>query len=214
MTELRFPALDASHPLNLAPADTFKGQSFAPKLTFADRCAILGFYKTGFSLPQIAAGFKVNRRTVNKVISELSNKYKDVRDEYRRLGEEAFIARYVTPEWAEKVMAAKNDPEVELVGRDYDAAAPERGNSANKRATGQKGISTIKEDRHDFSHRIEVEWLEADTATDIEGRAFEHPAGWYWRDLDGEHPTVWNGDPENGYHLSSARALQHARENA
>ena len=214
MNELRFPALDASHPLNSAAPEDFPAQTFAPKLSFADRCAILGFYKMGFAVPQIAAGFGVNRRTINKVISEISDKYKAVREEYHRIGEGAFIAKYVTPEWAEKVMAAKVLPEVELRGRDYDAAAPERAGVANKRASSQKGISTIKEDRHDFSHRIEVDWLDADTAKDIEGRVFQHPAGWYWRDLDSDQPDLWNGDPENDYHLTSAKALQHARENA
>jgi hypothetical protein len=127
------------------------------------------------------------------------------------MGPEAFMAEYFNEAAVERLNAAALKPEVDEPTSEYRTKTmAERGGQASPRATSNAGISTIKMPHHEFSHRIEVAWLEANTAEDDNG-PFEHPAGWYARDLDGDAPERWNGDPEHGSHLTSAKALQHAK---
>jgi len=209
MTELRFPDLGAAHPLNNMEAEMFRASGFEPRLTFAERCGVLAFHLAKVSVPQLAAAFGVNRRTINKIIATDGNKYRNVREEYQRLGETDFLTKYATAELAAKIAEARSKPEAVQNYTEYDAAITTR-KSANRRANGQEGITVIKEERHEHSHRIEVGWLAPDTAVDTSGQTFEHPEGWYWRDLDGD--SLWMGDPENGTHFTSAKTLAHAKE--
>jgi|GEM_PF-7113417 len=212
MTELRFPEHPENHPLNQLPANVFKGSEFEAKLNQVERCSILAFRLCNVSVPQLAAAFGVNRRTVNKLVDLQSDKYKSVKDEYRRLGQEDFIATYATEAAAARIAAAVVKDEVEQVGREYDKASAERATTANKRASSNGGINNIKLPHHDYTHRIEVAWIEENTAVDDSG-PFEHPAGWYWRDLDSDRPDMWSGDPDVGSYFTSAKALAHAKAN-
>ena len=211
MEELRFPQHPADHPLNQLPADVFAGNKFVAKLNRDERCAILALRISGVSVPQLAATFGVNRRTINKIVDSGSHKYQDVRDELHRLGNDDFIATYVTEAITTRLRESVVKPEVAQESyKDYDASSSNRANHPNKRAATNSGINNVKLPHHEYTHRIEIAWLDANTAEDDNG-PFEHPAGWYWRDLDSDTPERWQGDPEADSHLTSARALAHAK---
>jgi hypothetical protein len=211
MEDLRFPQHPADHPLNSLPDTVFVGNKFVAKLNRDERCAILALRISGVSVPQLAATFDVNRRTINKIVDSGSSKYHDVREELARLGNADFIATYVTEAIAARVRESVVKPEVgEKRFKEYDESASSRANHPNKRASTNSGINNVKLPHHDYSHRIEVAWLEANTAEDDNG-PFEHPAGWYWRDMDSDTPERWQGDPEAESHLTSSRALNHAK---
>lgn len=185
--------------------------SFEPKLNFAERCAVLALHRKNVSVRMLAAAFGVNRRTVNHIINPESSRYHSVRARERQIGTEAFIDEYTTEAIIKRVNEAASSPEMTQTNSEYDKQPrAERANVASKHATGSSGINTLKLPHHEYSHRVEVSWLDANTAEDDNG-PFEHPAGWYWRDLDGDTPDRWNGDPESQTHLTSAKALQHAR---
>lgn len=210
---LLFPELPADHPAQNLHPDAMRGNNskFEAKLNFGQRCAVLALYRRNVSVRMLAAAFGINRRTVTHVITPDSARYRNVRDEEKRLGTAEFMAKYITEEVATRLAEAASKPEITEPYDQYDAKpAAERTGVASPRATGSAGITTIKLPHHEFSHRIEVSWLEADTAEDDDG-PFEHPAGWYWRDLDADKPERWNGDPEQQTHLTSAKALQHAK---
>lgn len=179
-------------------------------MSFAERCSILALFRKGVSVRMLAAAFGVNRRTVTHIINTESTRYKAVRDREKQMGTEDFIVEYYTEDAIRKINAAADKPELNQAIAEYDAKAGDRLTLSSKRATGNAGINTIKLPHHEYAHRIEVSWLEANTAED-DGGPFEHPAGWYWRDLDSEQPDRWQGDPEAGTHTTSAKALNHAK---
>jgi DNA invertase Pin-like site-specific DNA recombinase len=184
--------------------------NFEAKMSFAERCSILALFRKGVSVRMLAAAFGVNRRTVTHITNPESTRYKAVRDREKAMGTEEFIAEYYTEAAVRKINDAAGKPELNQATSEYDANAGDRLTSASKRATGNAGINTVKLAHHEFSHRIEVAWLEANTAEDDDG-PFEHPAGWYWRDLDGEQADRWQGDPDTGTHTTSAKAFNHAK---
>lgn len=210
---LLFPDLPPDHPAQQIAHSALRqfSSNFEAKLTFEERCGILALHIRGTSTAMLAAAFGVNRRTVTHVTSPDGTRYRNVRDRLKAIGEAEFMEQYLTEQAVNKLNAAAMKAETVETQREYATKTlAERGGLASQRATSSAGVNTIKLPHHEFSHRIEVKWLEANTAEDDNG-PFEHPAGWYWRDLDGETPERWNGDPETGHHTTSARSLQHAK---
>lgn len=213
---LLFPDLPADHPAQKLNPSVLKqhNSNFEAKLTFAERCSLYALHLRGTSTAMLAAAFGVNRRTVTHLCSPDSSRYRNVRDQFKAMGQDAFMAEYFTETAVERLNAAAHKAEVTESTAEYRTKTmAERGGHASERATSCSGLSTIKLPHHEFSHRIEVAWLDANTAEDDNG-PFEHPAGWYWRDLDSDLPERWQGDPDSGSHLTSAKALQHAKVTA
>lgn len=203
--------------MELPPELTRDASKFEPKLSFDDRCALLALHRKRASREILAAAFGINRRTINKIVSPVSPRYRDVRDREKSLGADAFAERYIKEHHIEAMRAAATKPEVTQTDREYfgqTAAARTAEGGASRRATSCEGIAPTYLEHREETHNIEVAWLEANTATDSSGDHFEHPAGWYWRDLDGELPEQWQGDPEARTHVSSRKALDHAKRNA
>ena len=213
---LLFPDLPPDHPAQKINPSVFRqfNSKFEAKLTFDERCSILALHLRGTSTAMLAAAFGVNRRTVTHVITPGGPRYRNVREQLQLMGPEEFTTQYINEAAMMRINAAANSTEVAEKADEYRShTLAERGGVASPRATGSAGITTIKLPHHEFAHRIEVSWLEADTAEDDDG-PFQHPAGWYWRDLDADKPERWNGDPEQQTHLTSAKALQHAKVTA
>jgi hypothetical protein len=184
---------------------------FEPKLTFAERCAVLALHMQGASISALAATFGINRRTVKHLISPSSTRYRAVRDQAKAMGDEDFCREYITETIASRFNEAKDSPEVHESMDDYDTVPKaDRAGIPSPRASAHAGTNMWTPPGAEYAHRIEIKWLEANTAEDDTG-PFEHPAGWYSRDLDGETPDRWDGDPENGSHTSSAKALAYAK---
>lgn len=185
---------------------------FEPKLSFAERCAVLALNLQGASISALATTFGINRRTVKHIVSENGPRYKAVREQVKVMGEDAFIREYITETIAMRFNKAKDEPETHEPEIEYrQTPRSERAGVPSARASAHAGINMWTPPGAEYAHRIEIAWLEANTAEDDNG-PFEHPAGWYSRDLDGETPERWNGDPDNDSHLSSAKALAHAKK--
>lgn len=202
---LPFPDLAADHPANkIDPALLGRNSgAFAPKLSFAERCACLALLTQGVNLRHVAVAFGVNRRTLVRMEDPSSDRYRDVRDEMNRLGVVAFQAKYVTEEAITKLHAAKSDPDLDAP---YSAvpAAGVRADVANQRASGNRGITLYKGPGHDFSHRIDVQWRDSSTSDDD-----SLVDGWYvcHMDVDGMS-DVWHTDTDSKAHLTSQAALK------
>ena len=193
----------------LSPNAINKPNDFKAKLSFAERCAVLALHRKGASTRVVASAFKINRRTVTHIIQGWRG-YSKCADEEKSRGTEAFLHKYLTEDVINRVNATADDPEVNQSYKEYDRSASNRTVTPSRRASGTAGINYYKPSGSDIAHRIDVAWLEANTASDASG-PFEHPAGWYWRDLDGTD-QFWNGNPEEGSHLTSMKALNHAKQ--
>lgn len=214
---LNDPKLPAEHPLNQLPASLFRDRSeFAPKLNKELRCGVLAAYKSGISVNALAAAFGVNRRTITHIVSPDSHTYRDVREEYARQGHVEFVSLYMTPQVVNMLKSAAKAEEVTMTATEYDASTHTRARVPTKRANGSAGIQFVAKPDWPFAHRIDVQWLDANSAnahTSPDGKPIEHPEGWYTRDLDGEDPDFWYGDPEAHSHLTSSAALLYAKSN-
>lgn len=186
-----------------------QANEFNPKLNYAERCAILALINKNVSVRVIAAAFNINRRTVTHLRNGFRG-YQRMHDECKSMGTEAFEKKYLTEDIIARVNATADAPETEQNYSEYDRQSGDRSAAPSRRASGMSGINFFKPPSSDVAHRIEVAWLEENTAED-RGGPFEHPAGWYWRDLDGED-QFWNGDPEKETHVSSQKAFNHAKQ--
>lgn len=200
--------------LEAIPTSAFRHHSakFEPKLTFPERCAALALHRKSVAVPVIAAAFGINRRTVRRLVSADSPSYHSVRDEEKRMGTLEFIEKYLTEEVARRVSEVASSAEVDETQTEYDAKPrAERTATPSQRASGVAGINYFKPANASFNHRLSVEWLEANTAEDDNG-PFEHPAGWYCRDMDSDTPERYMGNPAENTHVTSAKALAHAKQ--
>jgi len=164
----------ADHPVNSLPKEAMKEVSytkFAPKLTFDQRCTALALDKVSVHRNIIAELFGVDRRTVSHICNAHSTHYRSVRDHYKRMGHEAFITEYVTPETVGAIKLIKirmpSPDNKKPVMPSVKAGVP------NPRATKSKGLHTVKPEQCSYTHRVEIQY-QADMV----------PAGWYYRDLD------------------------------
>lgn len=185
-----------------------QSSEFKPKLTYADRCAVLALINKNVSVRVIAAAFDINRRTVTHLRNGFRG-YKKMHDECSSMGKEAFEKKYLTEDHIARINATADDPALEQSYSDYDSTSGDRTQAPSRRSSGMAGINFLKHPSDEISHRIEIAWLEANTAEDASG-PFEHPAGWYWRDLD-SYDKYWNGNPDENSHVSSQKAFNHAR---
>lgn len=196
-----------TNPLDLIPKHAFKAKidddgKFKPKLDFNERCSILALVMSGVDRRVVAVAFGVDRRTVGHVVNKQSVHYKDVRREYARMGHDAFVAAHLTEQAALKVAAAASDP---AVFKTDSQIREETGVSVpSARAAKMAGIHVVKPEQCEYSHRIEVKWMDGDGG---------YPKGWHFRDLDSKStPELWlhNGDESL---LTSQACLKMAEAN-
>lgn len=202
MTDLPFPDLPETHPANKIDPKMlrFNDSAFAPKLRFQDRLAVAALQLAGMNSIQVALAYGVNRRTATRMLDP--NKYKDVTEERMRLGDDAFIAKYVTEEAVAKVDAFAGRPELEETHRETTPKGV-RAKVPNKRASTHQGINVHKPANAPHSHRIEVKYHKPHE---------DAPEGWWTLLLDesGMEDT-WFGDVDEFSHLTSASALKYAK---
>ena len=139
---------------------------FAPKLTFEDRCAILGLNRLFYPKDTIAKAFGVDRRTVSHVISATGGKYRSIKEQEKRLGKEKFIAQYVTSEIMGRIR-----------GTQEQKVSPE---TPRKSANARAGAHQMQNEMCSFRHSVIVSW-----------RDDQNTPGWYYKDLDGDFPDSW-----------------------
>lgn len=162
---------------------------FEPKLTDAERCAVLAAYHAGVKAEALALAYGLNRRTVGHITNPYSKHYRATRKEMDKLGREAFIGQYFTADVRKKLIGVAKRPEL---------ATKRAQANANRKA----GIHVVKPDQCAYSHRLEVRYFDD-----------REPRGWYVRDLDSKT------DPELYYHngqdslASSQNALALAEAN-
>lgn len=180
-------SLPPNHPIHSLPSSVIRGTSntrFAPKLTDDDRRAILALDKAKVSRHVIAAVYNVDRRTVGHVCNPHSPHYRGVRNDYKNMGHDEFLVKYLTADVVAKVKEYKPD---------LPAPSPSvKGSSARYKA--KAGLHKVQPEQCSYEHHIEI--------------AFQptmDPPGWYYRDLD--HPEQWlHNGPDS---LVSSQAALH-----
>lgn len=173
---------------------------FKPKLNFEQRCSVLALFRRGVKPELLAKAFGINRRTVGYIVNNGTH-YRSVRLKESELGTQDFITKYTTDDALVRVREATAEVSP-VFGSKTDS------NAAKKAARAKEGINAIT-DLKGVKHRVEIAYLDANTAEDDNG-VFEHPAGWYSKDMDGSTPNRWSGDIDTGTHLTSMSAYKHA----
>lgn len=204
------PTLSPHHPVNLIPTELMSlgSSKFEAKLSSTERCQILALRLSGMSIGAIAVTFGVNRRTVTHIHNESSPRYHSVRKIAETMGRDAFLAKFVTEDLIDRIRANAVRAEAQESGEKADKRRSTESNGVpNPRATRHAGITMHKGPGHEFTHRIEVLWVEGK-----EGYA----DGWYSKLLDSGtvDATEPFGDPDAKTHMTSATALAYAREYA
>jgi hypothetical protein len=150
---------------------------YAPKLSFQQRCEVLGLYKLGYTRESLSRMYGVDRRTITHVYNQLSPHYKNVRVELLRMGQPEFLAKYITDE-----VRARAQSFVQKNKEDF----------TNKNANRKAGTHVVRNSMCKYDHRVIVGWVEA-------GEQNVEVSGWYYRDLDSEWPDAWftAGGPES-----------------
>ena len=173
------------------PEGAFRSEGkFVPKLTFAERCEVLAFYRKGVSRIMLATAFGVDRRTVTHIYTKTSPHYKNVREEEERLGRERFVQTYITESGAQKIAAVQSQ-----IKEERDPLLSVK--AANK----HRGLNLVKTDFTEHEHRIIIEWWDG-----VLGE------GWYFKDLDGFHPDeMLHNGPESI--RTSQECLRAVKEN-
>lgn len=132
--------------LDNSPQVLQKNIKYAPKMSFADRCAALAAVRMGINKKLVALAFGVNVSTIEYVASPSSRHYKDVRKEYADLGHERFVKEKLTDDYVRKIMAFKDDARLDLDNKTIDAGlALERAKAhgPDRRAKGLEGKHSI-----------------------------------------------------------------------
>lgn len=174
---------------------------YSPKLTFDERCGILAAFKKGIGRRLLAATFDLDRRTVSHLYNSASPHYRRVREELKRLGDEEFIERYLTEDIMNKIKEASGDPAVQAAVALDDKHDVKIRRVPSERSNKYKGVTVIQPDQCDYTHRVEVQWVES-----------HHGLGWYYKDWDGESPDEWmNSGPESI--MTSKTCLDGAKRN-
>ena len=170
---------------SIPPAAFTQQGKFAPKFNFAQRCEIFAWNLHGISRKNLARAFGIDRRTASQICNPNAPVYKNVHEEFLRLGKEAFINKYVTEMGSEKIREA-------IINR---PTGPSQ--YANRR----RGVNMAKNAYCKYEHRINVEWLPNG----------EQGTGWYFQDLDGAFPEAWLTEGEES-RVSSDACLRAAKE--
>ena len=165
---------------------------FAPKLSFAQRCAILYLSTQGADSYKLAETFGIDPRTVGRMVNPDSPRYKDVRDEFSRLGPEEFKAKYYTE--------AIHDKMQNFSKAFSEAVAKKSRERADKAARTQEGWHRIHRAFDNKEVRIEIRWQE------------EPGPGWYYRDIDSNWPEMWMLPDNEQPSTTSAEALRNVKK--
>lgn len=184
---------------------------YRQKLTFEERCQVLALMRQGLNRNVVAIAFDIGRQTVSHIANDTSPHYRSVREEYKKLGHEEFVGKYLTQEAVDRVSAAAHHPDVHKTAREERKAKAEPETGPNHRATKHAGFHTVKPEQCAYSHRIEIKWFDAgdpiNDPADVNTRV--SMPGWFYRDLDGDDPDVWlHSGPESL--LTSTKAYEHA----
>lgn len=172
--------------LAIIPANAYRqDRKFAAKLDFSQRCEVLALYRRGVGRNVLADAFGIDRRTVTHIHNVSSPHYKAIRDEYERLGKDAFERKYITEEGSMKVAE-----QLKVGPKGKDHTKPSK--AANRHA----GTNIVRGTYCDYDHRVVIAWRD-------DGHL---GAGWYYQDLDGPAPELWTYTDEMSI-LSSSRCF-------
>lgn len=88
-------------------------QQSARKLTFAERCAAFAAFKIGYRPPVIAKAFGITRQSAAYIcgcdtFSNEVNRYTQVAELFKGMGDEAFVRRYYTSDIADRIDRIKH----------------------------------------------------------------------------------------------------------
>lgn len=180
---------------------------FDSKLTFDERCAVLALYLSGIHRRVLSSAYGIDRRTVAHVYNAKSVHYKNVRAELEKLGRDAFLKRYLTEEAVQKAASVANNPEVTLTDNAWLKKQGESG-QPNKRKNRNEGVHVVHPDQCEYSHRVTIAWREEEPDEQTGNML---PAGWWYRDEDGNYPDKWFYTNKESL-ISSTNALRAAEE--
>jgi len=161
---------------------------YAPKLTFADRCAILGLVKMGLDRRVVAAAYGINRSTLTHICSSSSPHYRTIRNEFFELGDDRFLAKYIDHNVIARYKRHINAQEPTYSDNELKEAkkagkAPNQG--ANKRANKLMGQHRVVGmwDHPEQELTLSVEWVDNPGVDDAAKALYDddapRPAGWY-----------------------------------
>lgn len=138
-----------------------------PKLSEAERGAILALRHAGVRVPVLAAAFNVNRRTVTHMCNPSSPYYKALRKKRNEMGPEKFDALYRTEEMVLRVNAVVNTPETKAKYADSEAG---KSTLPNPNATSKQGEMSVKSFTSGEMVRVNIQFLSNGP----------FGPGWYW----------------------------------
>jgi hypothetical protein len=150
-------------------------------MTFAEQCGYYGALMLGVPMPAVAAAAGIANPTASylkRAGASVSGqmRYPKVAEEYRSLGHETFIQKYLTPAIHARCVAALSNYQKGLLEPRYTGAA------RTSRAKGYAGVHNLKP-RSDLSpdawtikiYRHEGQWFAAIIVTPMRGEVpFEH----------------------------------------
>jgi hypothetical protein len=145
---------------------------FAPKMTRDQRCQVLALFRMGIKPEVLGKMYKVDRRTITHIYTEMSPHYKAIRAEEAAIGRAAFNGKYLTYDIINTALSFNHDISKTAVIN-------------NKYAKGKAGIHSVNGKHCTYTHRVIVAWHEPNPELNIEIE------GWYYKDLDGDFPDGW-----------------------
>jgi len=198
--------------LQLDPAALRGAQSsYAPKLTFEERCAILAAFINGASPRVLAEAYGINRRTVAAITNEHSLHYRDVRAKRKAMGGLDFAAAYLDDKAISRINAAASSPVASMTVAEYEKYAPQ----FNPRASSEMGTRQwrVPPTEHDpgnaYLHFVEVYIVDINPGWNMGGDKGADGKSWGWRDLNcGNSEGQWI----TGF-KTSKEAWAHAKAN-
>ena len=175
-SELELNLHKAAVEASLTGAALRRNDKFAAKLTFEERCAIYGLFKSGAATNVLSLAFGITKPTVGYIIRTESRYYKSVRAKYKELGHNFFLFTYVKEEHIAKVNEAAKSyqaKQTEAQLREAAAQTSEDVGIGHKRADHKAGRHLLWSEMFKTSTAIEVRWVEANEHPD-----YPHEAGW------------------------------------
>lgn len=172
----------------------FRGSGkFEPKLSFHERCQILGLIKIGVHRYVVAEMFGVSRPTVGYITRPNSPHYGKVRDEFNSLGREAFLKEYIDHDLLQRVEKFKKLAVVKATDaqigeiRKHDAEAIVESKGPNKNADKFEGQFQMFIPMTNTTYLVDIRWLEDEEARTFGGQG----TGWHvFIKSDGEWKIV------------------------
>lgn len=166
---------------------------FAPKLNFAERCAVLHLSTQGVDNNKLSEIFNIDYRTVGRLVNPDSPRYKSVRDELYRLGPEEFGRTYYTESIHHRVRSFSKGLQDRINEKSRERA--------DKAARTQEGWHRIYHTFDKKECRVEIRWQDLELGT-----------GWFYRDLDSKWPDEWSFPDNEKPSTTSAEALRNVKK--